>query len=322
MGVGAGPDGDAQLDWFGTTLTPLAGGHSGETFLVGDDPAEQQVLRIYRRNPERSVVDAALLRLLRGLLPVPTVIDVRPPAGDDPGILVTERLAGVPLNILVLNDLSQVDWRQLGHELGAVLARMSGVPMPHPGLFVGADLTVSQASMPDDLSAWAQRYRDTGRLASWKDSDYAALLDLLDLAADVTEAVQHQDDRTQRNVLVHSDLNTKNLLVDPANWQVTGVLDWEYAHAGSPYADLGNLTRFEREPAFVSSTVETLLARAPALAAEPLDLARASDLWALVELAGRVRTNRVAELATTLLLAQARAGDLQAWPWATPRVDP
>jgi aminoglycoside phosphotransferase (APT) family kinase protein len=194
--------------------------------------------------------------------------------------------------------------------------------MPEAGLFVGAALEISAVSMPRDLTTWAEHYREAGRLASWRDQDYAALLDLLDRAGDLTDAAQHDHPAADRTILVHSDLNTKNLLVDGETLQVTGVLDWEYAHAGSPYADLGNLTRFEREPAFVSGLVESVLSRAPALAANPLDLARASDLWALVELAGRVRVNTVAGLASELLLEQARTGDLHAWPWEGPRVDP
>ena len=49
---------------------------------------------------------------------------------------------------------------------------------------------------------------------------------------------------------MHSDLNPKNLLVDPDTLEVTGLLDWEFAHAGLPVTDLGNLLRFDRDPAF------------------------------------------------------------------------
>ena len=69
-------------DWHGAPVTPLSGGYSGETFLIGSDPADQVVLRIYRRAPERAVVDAGLLRLLRGVLPVASVLEVRPASAD------------------------------------------------------------------------------------------------------------------------------------------------------------------------------------------------------------------------------------------------
>ena len=41
--------------------------------------------------------------------------------------------------------------------------------------------------------------------------------------------------------LTHGDFNPTNILID--NGQVSAVLDWEYAHAGTPYMDIGNLLR-------------------------------------------------------------------------------
>ena len=55
-------------------------------------------------------------------------------------------------------------------------------------------------------------------------------------------------DTVPRVCLVHSDLNPKNLLFDPDTLALTGVLDWEFAHAGHPFTDLGNLLRFDRDP--------------------------------------------------------------------------
>ena len=61
--------------------------------------------------------------------------------------------------------------------------------------------------------------------------------------------------------LVHSDLNPKNLLVDPGTLEVTGVVDWEFAHAGHPFTDLGNLLRFDRDPAFADAVLAAYGAR-------------------------------------------------------------
>ena len=55
---------------------------------------------------------------------------------------------------------------------------------------------------------------------------------------------------------MHSDLNPKNLLLDPDTLALTGVLDWEFAHAGHPFTDLGNLLRFDRDPAFVEAVLD------------------------------------------------------------------
>ncbi|MEU3559906.1 phosphotransferase [Kitasatospora sp. NPDC006786] len=40
------------------------------------------------------------------------------------------------------------------------------------------------------------------------------------------------------SVLVHGDFGPNNLLLDPATFAVTGLLDWEFAHLGEPVEDL------------------------------------------------------------------------------------
>jgi aminoglycoside phosphotransferase (APT) family kinase protein len=39
-------------------------------------------------------------------------------------------------------------------------------------------------------------------------------------------------------VLVHGDFGPNNTLLDPGTFQVTAVLDWEFAHLGDPVEDL------------------------------------------------------------------------------------
>ena len=86
------------MDAFG--LEPLVGGHSGETFLA-DAAGERTVVRVYGqrsagRGPEAPRVDAAVLALVRGLLPVPEVLEVRraDPVNGSPGLLFTSFLPG------------------------------------------------------------------------------------------------------------------------------------------------------------------------------------------------------------------------------------
>jgi aminoglycoside phosphotransferase (APT) family kinase protein len=76
---------------------------------------------------------------------------------------------------------------------------------------------------------------------------------------------------------VHGDFNPKNLLVDPESGVVTGLVDWEFAHAGSPYADLGNLLRFERDDPFAQAGLATYAVTefVPTMTAEALSAWRA-----------------------------------------------
>jgi aminoglycoside phosphotransferase (APT) family kinase protein len=297
------------VDAFG--LEPLAGGHSGETFLA-DAAGERTVVRIYGersawRGPEAPQVDAAVLALVRGLLPVPEVLEVRraDAATGSPGLLVTTFLPGTRLDLL-LPDLDPGGRAEVGRACGAVAARLAQMPMPRPGLFVDSDLRVEP--LPGaDLAEFVASRRDGTVLATWPERDLEALLVVADRAQELL-------DRVPRTSLVHSDLNPKNLLVDPDTLEVTGVLDWEFAHAGGPTTDLGNLLRLDRDPAFADAVLDVYRTQVPDAGDDVLDRARAADLYALVDLAARRGENPVTERAHDLLLAVASSGDLHAVP--------
>ena len=86
------------------------------------------------------------------------------------------------------------------------------------------------------------------------------------------------------------------------------------AHAGHPFTDLGNLLRFDRQPAYVEGVLAAWCERRGGTSAEALDLARAADLWALVDLASRAGENPVADRAANLLRVIAGTGDLHGVP--------
>jgi len=294
---------------------PLAGGYSGETFLVST-AGEEAVMRIYGRHPERATVDAALLDLVRGLLPVPRVLEVRPESPRDPSAeglhpgsarppyLLTERLPGERLDlVLPAADTAMIE--ALADSVGRVLGRLSGMPFRRGGAFTGPDLSVADhPGMSADLTGWVEQHQSSGPLSRWTVDDRRGLLEV---AASGDELLCE----VGRVCLVHSDFNPKNLLVDPKSGRVTGLVDWEYAHAGLPYTDLGNLLRFERGP-FGDAVFAAYERQTPTPDQRALLRARAADLWALVELAARAGTHAVADQAHDLLLSMARARDLTA----------
>jgi aminoglycoside phosphotransferase (APT) family kinase protein len=289
-----------------STLTPLAGGWSGETFLA-EAAGERTVVRIYarpsHRGPLAHEVDAALLRLLRGLLPVAEVLEVRraDPVGDVPALLVTSLLPGERAD-LVLPGLDDARVAVLGRALGHLVADLGGIPEPRPGIFVDADLRVAPFGLADDLPAWVDQHADA---LGWPGELVARL-------GEVADRAQRLLDTIDRCCLVHSDLNPKNVLVDPDSLTVTGLVDWEFAHAGHPFIDLGNLLRFDRRPSFVTAVLSAYAERRGVAPDEALDLARAADLWALVDLAARAGDNPVATAAHGLLRGIATSGDLHA----------
>lgn len=299
------------MDGFDYGLEPLAGGFSGETFLA-EAAGERSVVRIYaQRGRQRGTaavdIDAAVLRLVHGLLPVPEVLEVRRPSepAGTPGLLVTSFLPGERLDTL-LPSLPPDTLRTVAGQVGVLLARLAGMPMPRPGWFADGDLRIEPMGV-GDLVEWARQHRDGTALAAW---DQATFDRLLGVAADAQALL----DTVSRACLVHSDFNPKNLLVDPATGTVTGLLDWEFAHAGTPVTDLGNLLRFDRDPAWSETVLATYADRVPDAPGNLLDLARAADLYALVDLAAKREAHPVAGRAHDLLAAIARTGDLHAVP--------
>ena len=286
-------------------LVPLAGGWSGQTFLA-ETGGERSVVRIYPpglRDDGAPELDAAVLSLVRGLLPVPEVLEVRRGSATDdrPGLLVTSWLPG-ERGDLVLPTLDDAGLARLGGAVGSVVAVLGGMPTLRPGPFVDPSLAVGDFGLADGLPGFvgaAGLRWDAGLLAR--------------LVETVTDA-QGLLDTVARSCVVHSDLNPKNLLVDPETSEVTGVLDWEFAHSGHPFTDLGNTLRFDRAPAYADAVLAAYQERHGTPPDQALDLARAADLWALVDLASRAGQNPVADRADSLLRAVAVRGDLHAVP--------
>lgn len=55
---------------------------------------------------------------------------------------------------------------------------------------------------------------------------------------DIAPSVLGTDGHAAGKVLVHGDFGPNNVLLDPVTFEVTAVLDWEFAHLGDPVEDL------------------------------------------------------------------------------------
>jgi aminoglycoside phosphotransferase (APT) family kinase protein len=279
-------------------LRPLPGGWSGDTFLAEWD-GRTVVVRRYR-DDRVPVIDAAILQRAAALVPVPQVLDVRA------GQLVTAYVEGVRGDLLV-PTLDEAGLATLGADVGRIAATLAATSTPRPGLFSDDQLHIEPFAL--DLAGWVAEHPRAWM--GWSAAERRGLMSVAEEAHDRLVAVG-------RSCFVHSDLNPKNLIVDPDSLTVAAVLDWEFAHSGNPYTDLGNAVRFERHPAWVEAAVSTYAGH---LGEEPhvaLDLARRADLWALVELAARRGQHPIADQAHDLLRAIAAVRDAHAVPadWA------
>lgn len=286
---------------------PLPGGWSGQSFLAGVGE-ERSVVRIHvpsvpgaTRTPE---VEAALLRWVRGLVPVPEVLEVRPAAAGAPALLVTRYVTGVRGDDVVRGAGPEV-LAAVGERLGRVAGRLAGIATLAAGEFVDERLAVEPSADADDVSELVGRHVD--HLRGLDESGREALLDLVGEAQEVLDEVG-------RTCLVHGDLNPKNVVLDPVTHELRAVVDWEHGHSGWPHADLGSLLRFDRHPAWEEAVLAGWCRERdedPALARHR---ARCADLASLVELAARPGGNLVVDLAEVFLAEVLRTGDLHAHP--------
>ncbi|WP_427894182.1 phosphotransferase family protein [Kribbella sp. GL6] len=274
---------------FAASAVPLAGGYGGQTFAVSAG-GEDAVIKFYARDPGRAAVDAALLQLVRGLLPVPRVLDLkRDGSYEEPPYLLTERLPGVNLQVF-LDTATEAQRRTVGTQLGELLARLSGMPFLRPGMFRDDELGVEPFGTGDLTEYVAGLGLELG-------DGFATVID---------EAEELLAGGEERFCLVHSDFNPKNLLVDPDSARITGLIDWEFAHVGSPYADLGNLLRFCEDTVLAGAVLTELRW----LGGPLVDLGRAADLWALLDLAGRAAEHEIAARAYRLVSRMADTATL------------
>lgn len=287
---------------------PLPGGWSGETFLAGAGE-ERTVVRIYARprtsGAAAAEVDAALMRLLRGLVPVPEVLEVRPAEEDRPPLLVTRYVPGARADDVVRDATGPV-LSVVGEQAGRLAGTLAGIATLGPGRFTDESLQVEPFDEDEqDLPAYVTAV--AGRLRGF---DAAALGRLEDLAWEAQGVL----DEVGRTCLVHGDLSPRNLVLDPVTHAVRAVVDFEHAHSGVPHADLGSLLRFDRHPEWeeaVLSGWSRVRGEDPSIARHR---ARCADLLALVELAARPGGNLVVDLAELFLAEVVRTGDLHAHP--------
>lgn len=289
-----------------TLWEPLPGGWSQESFLAGVGDERSVVRLCSDRGPRGAAaaqVDASLMRLVRGLVPVPEVLEVRPPVDGLPALLVTRYVPGVRADV-VLREGDGSALRRLGTRMGTLAGTLAGIATLRPGPFVDGDLRTGPEA-GDDLLAHVE-----DRMPLLRGLDAVARARLQDLA----RRAQEVRDEVGRTSVVHGDFHPRNVVLDPDTLDVLAVVDWEHAHSGAPHADLGMLLRFDRDPVWEEAVLDGWASVRGEEPSSALERARHTDLGALVDLAARPGGNLVVDLAECFLTEIIRTGNVHASP--------
>jgi aminoglycoside phosphotransferase (APT) family kinase protein len=203
----------------------------------------QVLLRYWQRNGQQAAKEEALLNLVAARVPVPAVLALGE-ADPDFGLpfAFIEWIAGEQLEV-VAPRLEGASLTDLGHEVGAVLAAIHSFRFDKQGFF-GADLVVPTA-LDTSLEGLLEWLDQCLRQGPGGDRLGAELTDEL-FAFVKREGSLLNDAWATQPCLTHSDFNASNILVRQGAggaWRIAAILDWEFAFAGGPSFDFGNLLR-------------------------------------------------------------------------------
>lgn len=274
-------------------------GLSNGTYKVEiEGSATPYLLRIFTAGSGVASIEKAIAKRLRGVVPVADYIylDTSRKLVEYDWALI-EWKEGVLLRD-ILQRKEEHEIAKVAESVGSVLARIHSHSFECPGFFAG-DLTVAHPFNmdEDEYYSFISESLDNGATGHW-------------LGAEATEKVRtfcesHRSLLSEIHeppVLVHSDFNGLNLLIieKPNGFEVSAVLDWEFAFSGRRYVDIGNLLRYEQEDSlFERHFIKAYQSSGGFLNGNWVQLSKLEDLIALCDLLNRSTPempNRIADV--------------------------
>lgn len=270
------------------SVTPLSGGLANTNLHLSfaGEPGDL-VLRLYQRDPGQMMKEAAIAARLDGRVPLADYLHVEPdPERLGAPFALLRWIDGVTLDSM-LPQLEQSELDALGETLGRLLATMHGVRFGQSG-FLDGDLKVVEAFSPGGAGLIAFCAANLADELVGKRLGKARCRELM---AYVERHAGRLDHWQGPACLTHADFGGSNILIKQTDgtFDVAAILDWEFAFAGSPFFDLGNLTRppLDGRPSFLVSLERGYRTIDSSLPDDWQALSRLVDLTAWIDFAGR-----------------------------------
>lgn len=258
------------------TAQPLSGGRVNSNYALNlRTQPSKAVLRVYARGRAPCRLECQILRMLEGAVPVPKVL--LDGSNHDLPFLVLNWVEGQTLDEVLRKGSGETP--SLATDIGTTLAAI------HAHTFLDAGFLADGLQVTEPINMGAAGFHSFADPAlAGRAGDRLGTERLTRLREFIDWAVPHLEKQTVQPCLVHSDFNPPNLMVRDGH--VTGVMDWEYAHAGNRLTDIANMLRarafqpLEFDNAFVSAYE----AAASALPEHWQSLSRIIDLLSQLEL--------------------------------------
>jgi aminoglycoside phosphotransferase (APT) family kinase protein len=271
-----------------SSLRVVGGGLSNTNLRVGlVAPAAPLRLRLYERGRAPAQIERYWLTSLAGRVPVPTLryFALRASSTNGP-VALLDWVEGLPL-ARVLPRLGEEAAGRLGSSVGTTLARIHARRFARAGRLdargrVVRPLRLGAAGLVEFIDRCLTTEPACGRIGR---KTARAVLDAVRELAPALDAARSPP------VLVHGDFGGSNILVrnGERGWGVAAVLDWEYAHSGTPLLDVGNLLRppTGARSSFVGAFHRGYTSAGGTLPGDWVRLSRIVDLSAWAEFLGR-----------------------------------
>jgi aminoglycoside phosphotransferase (APT) family kinase protein len=214
--------------------TLATSGRANTNYFLDTDQG-RFVLRVHARDALLGVKEQALYQLAHESVPMARVVGtVAAGAVLEHAFSLLEFVPGDTLEDVIRSG-TRDRLENAGYSLDKALAQLARHAFETTG-----DLLISPASGVLVVEPWP--FTDFDRWALFESPAGTRLGTLRDELWQVLRRARGSHPDTSPVQLVHGDFNPSNLLLDESG-ELTAVLDWEFAHAGTLWMDLGNLLR-------------------------------------------------------------------------------
>jgi|SRR5579871_417858 len=261
----------------------LAEGCANTNFKINFRKHKPLVLRVYTRESSSLNRESDLYRLLEHRLPVPQFLfmDASQKTIEYP-YAISSYVDGISMRDIVLSG-NEKAIRECCLDAGWHLATLSRIKFKHGGFFEQG-LNVRPFQPREEYFTYCMGLLSEAGLQ--KDLGEELLEEVQKLIKDNHDKYLPLADEAN---LTHSDYDPSNIKVAEVNgiWKITGILDWEFAYAGSYILDIALMLRYSHKlpPYYEESFIEGFLCNGGKLSTTWKRSAKLMDIICLLQLA-------------------------------------
>jgi Ser/Thr protein kinase RdoA (MazF antagonist) len=198
-----------------------------------------KILRIYLRDQEAAYCEQKLGKLLKNTIPIPEIYFIA--EYQSYRFAIAEFMPGILLRDLLLNNPEE-EFKPLLVDAGLMLAKIRQYHFECAGCF-DRNLKITEPLSQNAYWEYSQQ--------SLKEPLVQQILpqEVINQINDYFEKLHAFFPDAKETNLVHADFDPANILVLKTDdrWQLSGILDWEFAFSGSSLCDVANMLRYAHQ---------------------------------------------------------------------------